>query len=160
MIGEKEKCIQLGMNDYVSKPLKETVLYNLIAKHAKKISDGNTNNPIVVNLDYLHELSGNDKNFEKEIMQQFLEQVPIELDQLKESINVQDYKSIRRMAHSLKSTVGYVGLAEELHPYLDMLEENASLENNNDMLNEYESVKEKCYKAMDEVRIMLDNHLV
>jgi signal transduction histidine kinase/CheY-like chemotaxis protein len=34
MTGEKEKCIQLGMNDYVSKPLKETILYNIIAQYS------------------------------------------------------------------------------------------------------------------------------
>ena len=34
MMGEKEKCLQLGMNDYISKPLKETILYNIIAQYA------------------------------------------------------------------------------------------------------------------------------
>lgn len=34
MMGEKEKCLQLGMNDYVSKPLKETILYNIIAQYS------------------------------------------------------------------------------------------------------------------------------
>ena len=39
MVGEKEKCIQLGMNDYVSKPIKETVLYNIIARNAQHIRE-------------------------------------------------------------------------------------------------------------------------
>jgi signal transduction histidine kinase/CheY-like chemotaxis protein len=34
MMGEKEKCIQFGMNDYISKPLKETILYNIIAQYS------------------------------------------------------------------------------------------------------------------------------
>lgn len=34
MTGEKERCLQLGMNDYISKPLKETVLYNIIAQYS------------------------------------------------------------------------------------------------------------------------------
>ena len=34
MMGEKEKCMQLGMNDYISKPLKETILYNIIAQYS------------------------------------------------------------------------------------------------------------------------------
>jgi signal transduction histidine kinase/CheY-like chemotaxis protein len=36
MMGEKEKCLQLGMNDYVSKPLKETILYNIIAQYSQQ----------------------------------------------------------------------------------------------------------------------------
>lgn len=34
MMGEKEKCLLLGMNDYISKPLKETILYNIIAQYS------------------------------------------------------------------------------------------------------------------------------
>lgn len=34
MMGEKEKCLQMGMNDYISKPLKETILYNIIAQYS------------------------------------------------------------------------------------------------------------------------------
>lgn len=31
--GEKDKCVSLGMTDYISKPIKENDLYNLIIKH-------------------------------------------------------------------------------------------------------------------------------
>ena len=31
--GERDKCISLGMTDYISKPIKENVLHNLIIKH-------------------------------------------------------------------------------------------------------------------------------
>ena len=50
MMGEKEKCLELGMNDYVSKPIKETVLYNVIAKYAQQLPEANGNGS-GVNLD-------------------------------------------------------------------------------------------------------------
>ncbi|MGZ5287147.1 MAG: ATP-binding protein, partial [Flavisolibacter sp.] len=81
MVGEKEKCLQLGMNDYVSKPIKETVLYNIIARNAQNIS-GRENSFEHIRLDYLHELSGNDPRFEKEILEQFIVQVPEEMQAL------------------------------------------------------------------------------
>ena len=31
--GEREKCLSFGMTDYISKPIKETDLRNLIAKY-------------------------------------------------------------------------------------------------------------------------------
>src|SRR5438045_636155 len=96
MVGEKEKCLQLGMNDYVSKPIKETLLYNIIARHAQHIPDPNQLHH--VNLEYLHQLSGNDKDFEKEILQQFLIQAPTELSQLEEFLADGNFDGVRRTA--------------------------------------------------------------
>ena len=33
MTGEKEKCLNFGMTDYISKPINEDELFNLIVKH-------------------------------------------------------------------------------------------------------------------------------
>ena len=33
---DAEKCIEVGMNDYISKPIDEKILYNKIIKHIKK----------------------------------------------------------------------------------------------------------------------------
>ena len=154
MVGEKEKCLQLGMNDYVSKPIKETVLYNIIARHAQHIPEPQTQ---YIHLDYLHQLSGNDKNFEKEILQQFLIQAPKELEQMEEHIKTNDFDRVRRVAHSLKSTVGYVGLADSLHTHLDRLEKDAASEINRFFVEDFNHVKEKCHLAMNEVKSLLDN---
>jgi signal transduction histidine kinase/CheY-like chemotaxis protein/HPt (histidine-containing phosphotransfer) domain-containing protein len=159
MVGEKEKCLQLGMNDYVSKPIKETVLYNIIARHAQHIPEkGELTNHI--QLDYLHQLSGNDKNFEREILKQFMTQAPAELSHLEESIKEKDFDSVRRTAHSLKSTVGYVGLADELHPYLEQIEKDAVVQNEQHFETNYHHVKSKCDLAVNEVKSLLDNGFV
>jgi CheY-like chemotaxis protein/two-component sensor histidine kinase len=159
MVGEKEKCLQLGMNDYVSKPIKETVLYNIIARNAQHIPDKHeeVHN---IRLSYLHQLSGNDKEFEKDILTQFLNQLPSELSLLEKSINDGDLDSVRRTAHSLKSTVGYVGLAEELHPYLEQMENAAAAQNTTDFEKNFNQVKSKCELAVNEVKVLLDKDFV
>jgi HPt (histidine-containing phosphotransfer) domain-containing protein len=158
MVGEKEKCLQLGMNDYVSKPIKETVLYNIIARHAQHIPEKIELSHI--RLDYLRQLSGNDKEFEKEILNQFAKQAPAELEQLEQSIIKNDFDLVRRTAHSLKSTVGYVGLAEELHPYLEQMEKDAVIQNENHFKSNFEQIKLKCEQALVEVKSLLGNGLV
>ena len=158
MVGEKEKCLQLGMNDYVSKPIKETVLYNIIARDSQHIPEKKEITHI--SLDYLHELSGNDKDFEKEILKQFLEQVPQELSELLTSIEERNYDQVRRIAHTMKSTVGYVGLAPELHPYLEQIERDAVAENGADFEANFHHVKVKCDMAVHEVKALLDNDLL
>jgi signal transduction histidine kinase/DNA-binding response OmpR family regulator len=158
MVGEKEKCLQLGMNDYVSKPIKETVLYNIIARHAQHIPENHQ--PQHIQLDYLHQLSGNDRAFEKEILEQFLVQAPLELTQLEQHIGSNDYDQVRRTAHSLKSTVGYVGLADELHPYLERMEKDAASGKDADFHNQFCYVKDKCQHAMNEVKSLLGNGFI
>jgi signal transduction histidine kinase/CheY-like chemotaxis protein/HPt (histidine-containing phosphotransfer) domain-containing protein len=156
MVGEKEKCLQLGMNDYVSKPIKETVLYNIIARHAQHIPEKN-DAVQHISLDYLHQLSGNDKEFEKEILTQFMKQAPAELEQLQNSIHQKDFDAVRRTAHSLKSTVGYVGLADELHPYLEQIEKDAVVQNEAQFHPNFQQVKSKCDLALTDVKSLLGN---
>ncbi len=155
MVGEKEKCLQLGMNDYVSKPIKETVLYNIIARNAQNIP-GHSTIFEHIKLDYLHELSGNDPVFEREILEQFLVQVPAELNALSGQIEAGDHDAIRRTAHSLKSTVGYAGLAAELHPHLEAMEQAATGNNGVDYRYHFNHVHEKCIKAVKEVKRFLE----
>lgn len=159
MVGEKEKCLQLGMNDYVSKPIKETVLYNIIARNAQNIPEKNEPSHHL-HLSYLHQLSGNDKDFEKEILNQFITQAPAEILELETSINENDFDAIRRTAHSLKSTVGYVGLAEELHPFLEKIEKDAVVHDNAHFRSNYNQVKSRCDLAITEVKVLLGNGLV
>lgn len=156
MVGEKEKCLQLGMNDYVSKPIKETVLYNIIARHAQHIPE-KTDAFHHIHLDYLHQLSGNDFGFEKEILQQFMTQAPDELSHLEKYMENNDFDGVRRTAHSLKSTVGYVGLADELHVYLEQIERDAVSENNKHFRHNFNHIKSKCELALAEVKTLLHN---
>jgi signal transduction histidine kinase/DNA-binding response OmpR family regulator len=156
MSGEKEKCLQLGMNDYVSKPLKETTLYNMIARYAQNAGQQNEVKAPFINLEYLHQLSGNDPQFERAILEQFLVQTPEELEELHLAVRREDHSLARRIAHSLKSTVGYVGLAEELHPYLDRMEKGSD-ENGEDMSVLYNHIRQQCEVAMEQVKLMLED---
>lgn len=160
MAGEKEKCLQLGMNDYVSKPIKETVLYNMIGRHAQQVSEQNTVELHHIQLQYLRQLSGGDIEFEKQILEQFLQQAPEELDQLQSAIQKAEYDTIRQTAHSLKSTVGYMGLAEKLNPYLERLEQDAEECRMHNMPLDLDYVKSACSAALSEVKAVLQNRVL
>lgn len=157
MTGEKEKCLQMGMNDYVSKPIKETVLYNMIGQHAQNIPETETAELQLIQLNYLRSLSGGDKEFEKQLLTQFLEQLPEEITQLDAAIENGEFDRIRQTAHSLKSTVGYVGLADELNPYLTRIEQDATAGESNNMKVDFDYVKNKCDVALTEVETVLQN---
>jgi len=143
------------MNDYVSKPIKETVLYNIIARHAQHHSDVNNYHGVQINLEYLHQLSGNDPDFERQILEQFQMQMPEELNLLKYAIQVRDYDKIRRTAHTMKSTVGYVGLSEELTPVLSEIENVEQLTDDSVLEERYNFISARCNEALEGVKRLL-----
>lgn len=157
MAGEKEKCLQLGMNDYVSKPIKETLLYNMIGRHAQNLTQETNGVYSTINLEYLAELSGGDKVFERQILEQFVVQMPEELQQLEEAISNRVFDTIKQTAHSLKSTVGYIGLSEDLHPYLDRIEKDAIKADGANFSDDFAVVKDQCLLAKAEIEGILRN---
>lgn len=134
MMGEKEKCLMLGMNDYLSKPIKENDLYNIIAHYAQvsarqegAVQLHNPSGPTLhyVNLEYLRRLSGGDAEFEKEMMLQFCTQIVEELTGLQQALEAREWVHVKNIAHSMKSTMGYMGLNERVHADLTAIEHAA-----------------------------------
>jgi HPt (histidine-containing phosphotransfer) domain-containing protein len=62
------------------------------------------------------------------MLEQFITQLPEELTQLKKAIAEDNISAIRATAHSLKTTVAFIGLESSLYPLLNPLED---LEENN-----------------------------
>ena len=110
-----------------------------------------------VDLSYLHELSGNDKDFEKVMMEQFVQQTLEELNSLQQAIADNNWLSAKKIAHSLKSTVSYMGLASELHPSLEAIEKAAVSGNSSEVSSKFSHVKQVAEEAVKEIVIMLKN---
>jgi HPt (histidine-containing phosphotransfer) domain-containing protein len=108
-----------------------------------------------VNLNYLHELSGNDKDFEKIMMEQFVQQTPSEITSLQTAIEAKDWLSAKKIAHSLKSTVSYMGLADELHPSLQDIEKAAVSDDPSSIPVKFAHVKQVSEEAVKEIEGML-----
>jgi signal transduction histidine kinase/DNA-binding response OmpR family regulator len=144
MPGEREKCISFGMNDYISKPINETELFRIINFFT---ANAKTN---FVDLQYLKELSNGDLEFEQKIIAQFLIQAPEELSALQTAIINGNTDQIKFLSHSLKSSVGYVGLSEKLCPLLDDLEISATLLPAKKLMEKYLAVENICKQAIEE----------
>src|SRR5215212_8057738 len=108
-----------------------------------------------VNLNYLHELSGNDKDFEKVMMEQFIQQIPSEIASLQTAVEAQDWLSAKKIAHSLKSTVSYMGLTDELQPSLQDIEKAAVSDNPSSIPTKFAHVKLVSEDAVKEIEGLL-----
>jgi signal transduction histidine kinase/CheY-like chemotaxis protein/HPt (histidine-containing phosphotransfer) domain-containing protein len=152
LAGEKEKCIGAGMDDYISKPIDEQLLYKLIHKYAQALSESEV---AVIDMDYLRSLSKGDKEFERNMMQAFTEQIPRELNELKTAISKRNYKKIALVAHTMKSTVSYLGI-QQLTPLLEQIEADAQSKNGIARINDnFTSVDATCQLAIREVNKLM-----
>jgi len=164
MAGERERCLSFGMNDYISKPVKEKELYAILQAYGAAASSSASPSvePVAVekrgliNLDYLHELSMGDTTFEHAIIQQFIQQVPDELMQLKQAIDERNNQKIKTVAHGMKSSVAYMGLKDEVHPYLHRIEQEATHNDADPHFDEdYQQTKLLCEQAIEEAKQLL-----
>jgi CheY-like chemotaxis protein len=161
MAGEREKCISYGMNDYISKPIKEAELYRLIKKYGKPLEDSNgengngkeNGNGSVIDLSYLQDLSSGNKDFENQIIRQFIKQVPEEIISLEQAIHQKDFVAMRSLAHNMKSSVSYLGLMHELGPMLQEIENQAVNETDLSIIRAcFDSIEFTCRQAGDEAK--------
>ncbi|MCC6818975.1 MAG: response regulator [Bacteroidia bacterium] len=111
ILGEKEKCLDAGMNDFISKPFNQKELHDKISTLAEINSSNSTENKTIVtnnmniNLTYLQELSNGNKSFEAEMISLFLHQVPKEMLTLQRAFDDLEYTRIAETAHKLKSSM-------------------------------------------------------
>ncbi|MES2284958.1 MAG: PAS domain S-box protein [Bacteroidota bacterium] len=159
LVGEKEKCIEIGMNDYVGKPFTQDDLYNKISSNLiekkldssvplKIIERGDSNKDSdLIDLNYLKELSDGNKEFEKEMIELFLNQVPIDVTALDAAFKSSDAFHVKSLSHKLKSSMSVVGLSI-LSPHLSFIEKNASnKEMNESSLEKFVFIKNTLNKS-------------
>ncbi|MEJ0105502.1 MAG: response regulator [Bacteroidota bacterium] len=130
LAGEKEKCLSYGMNDYISKPIREAKLHQLITEFTNiPIVDVATAKPSVVpgeyqyiNLKYMKEISSGNVQYEKTVTEQFIEAIPEDLQMLEKKWADNHISELKQLAHNMKTTISVMGLNETLQPYLDVIE--------------------------------------
>jgi HPt (histidine-containing phosphotransfer) domain-containing protein len=75
----------------------------------------------LIDLSYLAQTTSNDKEFMLEMIDIFIKQTPIELENLQKSTHRKDWETVSRIAHTLKSNMKLMG-AHTLREYLVKLE--------------------------------------
>jgi len=136
--GDSDKYYKVGVNDYLSKPFKDTVLISKIGKLLSK--DVLKNNDMIpqgylkkvkafnqkklFSLSKLEGLSRGKQSFVKKMVDLFIEETPKLLDQLIEANSAQDFDKLSSLAHRMKSSLGMLD-ANSIHDEIRLLEKYA-----------------------------------
>lgn len=152
---DKDLCLAAGMDEYVSKPIDINELQQVLEKcHNSKpeIKILDENLP-VLDLNILESLQmladEDDTILVIEVIDSFLNQSSQQLIMLKKAILTAELKTVRRIAHSLKGSCGYMGASRLLKAFSNLEKQISSSELTNSsqlcelLTKEFELVKEQ-----------------
>ncbi|WP_303311727.1 PAS domain S-box protein [Hymenobacter sp. BT730] len=116
--GEREKCLQAGMNDYLSKPFQEEELLKIIgawltgAELPVSQADGERAllppEPAFYNLEIIQKIGQGDAGFVLLMLESFIESAQEAIDELRTARQQQDVQLLRASAHKLKPSLEHV----------------------------------------------------
>ena len=122
MQGDRERCIEAGMNDYISKPFEVAQLHRMLESYghlgtraaapAPAPAPARTPQmtlPPVPSFDYDAAVRGSDQEVVEIITEIFIEQWPGDLLAMRQAVEQGDAASLRLTAHALKGSLGMFG---------------------------------------------------
>ncbi|MCK5876352.1 MAG: response regulator [Candidatus Marithrix sp.] len=123
MTGDREKCLAIGMDDYISKPIDENLLFATLEKWVNGTFN-KTYPAITTNLDEfrltgintisgLKRLGGNQKLYQ-ELLQEFYKKNQNIITKVKQAIEQNDLENFINLIHTISGTAGNLGI-DSLH---------------------------------------------
>jgi signal transduction histidine kinase/DNA-binding response OmpR family regulator len=118
MEGDRQKCLDAGMDGYVSKPIDAKTLLTTVLKLCSQPQSQNVEKTMstegLIDLEGLLERCGGSKDLVHKIAQKFAETGPGMVSQVKDAVESNDADAVYRAAHQLKgasATMGAIKLA-------------------------------------------------
>ncbi len=162
--GVSKRCDEAGMNDYISKPINLSVLFNKIATYTNQTENEKTienNKPELaivtetVNLESLYELLRGKKEKLIKYIDLYLINVPKDFKELKQEFELENWENCAKIAHKIKGTAGYMGVekAKEILIEIEKNKDGVAKENkNNDIVCELEKVLKKAASDLEQIK--------
>ncbi len=108
--GEREKCLESGMNDFIAKPFKEEAFLQTIAKW---LDVNMEKNPVEaesaavaisapVSLEVVEQFSRGKRELVLRMLRVFIAQIPVSVEDIGKAATANDWSKMRALAHKIK----------------------------------------------------------
>ncbi len=154
LAGEREKCFEKGVNDYLAKPFSETDLLFKIGHWVADDGQAITSATIAItDLEFLRKQTRNNTAAIAEMVQTFCEQNPKDMAKLETAVAEADFGTIYKTAHALKSQTAMFGLRALLSNDLTSMEEQARKSEGLDEIRRcFGRIRRVCQQAVVELQ--------
>ena len=141
MDGDFEKCIEAGMDYYISKPINFEIMFSMIEENTKKKeSKGGYSSLIDDNIDNFVEITGLEKEDAKEIFEDYIKCLPELLSGINEAIKNSNFNKLAKLTHELKGSSGTLRITS-IHELAINLEERAINQDINECIRLFNKIE-------------------
>jgi PAS domain S-box-containing protein len=160
------KCKLVGMNDYIAKPVDERVLYSKILSLVKKTVSSTVLTEVKVdgyektrciNLDYLHHRTKSNPVLMIEMINIYLEQTPLIIQTIKESLQRKDWKLLSSSLHKIIPSFAIMGINKDFETMAKAVQEFAHSQDQVSTIPELVSkIENVCIQACNELKMEIE----
>ena len=124
MDGDREKCIDAGMDDYITKPVKVEELNRVLSAFLESAQVGNhpasINDCSPIDVERMHEAMGDEPDEFAEILNLYLEGMSKNLGQLEMALSSGDHHEVESLAHNCAGTSASCGMTAIVLPLREL----------------------------------------
>lgn len=132
------KCKAVGMNDYISKPIDEKLLYGKIVELVSKpdltkpvkgikIEKNESKITTCINLDYLHKRTKSNPKLIAEMISLYLVQTPPLVEAMKKGLKEKDWEGLKSAVHKMIPSFSIMGISGDYETMAKEIQEHAGI---------------------------------
>ena len=126
--GDRERCLEVGMDGYVSKPIRqkllieeiEQVLGTAVSPRPISAADYQADGVSAVNWQIALDYCGGDPALLRDIGEAFLEEWPKRSTEIRRALDGSDFDLLHRAAHTVKGSMRYFGAQQAFQTALEL----------------------------------------
>jgi signal transduction histidine kinase/CheY-like chemotaxis protein len=164
-----DKCKDVGMNDYVSKPVDERLLYSKIIGVLNKIDNSNqelSTDKIIIktkctDLNYLMQRTKSNPKLMLEMISLYLEQTPPLIESMRTSFDQKDWSTLYATVHKMIPSFSIVGINQDFELMAKKVKDFANIQSEEDaipdMVLQLENICVQAFRELEEELIIIKN---